>query len=81
MKNWVIATLGIMLIGFWCNNIGLYASMIEDWRFIRIFGDILPRGFSIGDCFLFIGYNLAVFTLGKWIIDKVISQHSRAKHS
>ena len=51
-------------MGFWCNNMALYAYIINQRAVLGILGDVLPFELSIGDCFLFVGYGLGAVLLG-----------------
>lgn len=75
-KNLAILGLAFLAAGFWWNFQALWAYM-HNFSTLKIFGDILPLEFSIGDCFLYLGYAIFAVLLGKaggngvyWMIQK-----------
>ena len=78
-KDIVILGLSFLTAGFWCNLIALQA-FIYNSPLLKIFGDVLPFEFSIGDCFVFCGYGIFTILLADFIgytISKLILQWRR----
>ena len=59
----MIIALSSLLVGFWWNFQALWA-----WTYnlptLKVYGDILPFQFSVGDLFLYIGYAIFAVFLG-----------------
>lgn len=71
-KNLLIFGLSFLTVGFWWQMVALQAYFYH-WSIINIFGDILPFGFNIGDCLLFVGYAIFAVLIGKGIAWCVVS--------
>lgn len=63
IKTWVILGLAFLVAGFWCNLVALQTYLVNDTRFVFLW-DVLPLDFSIGDCFLLVGYGVFALLLG-----------------
>ena len=78
MKNWIITGLSFLVVGFWWQMIALQAHFYN-WSIINVFGDILPLGFNVGDCLLYIGYAISAVLLGRgiaWCVVRLIKYMS-----
>lgn len=67
IKNWVILGLAFLAVGFWCNMQALWAYTNHS-PILNVLGDVLPFEFSIGDCFVFVGYGVFAFLLGRSLV-------------
>ena len=79
-KNLVILGLAFLAAGFWCNLQALWAYMTHS-SILNVLGDVLPFQWSVGDCFLLVGYGVFAVLLGKaggngvyWMIQKARGQ-------